>query len=75
MFFVDKLDYGVIGLGYATSITYVSMFLFVSVYSLCLKDIKEALFWPTSDSFTGWGQYLRISIPSVIMFCAEGWAF
>ena len=75
MLFVYKLDYGVGGLGYATSITYFSMFLFVNIYSLCLKDIKEALFWPTRDSFTGWGQYLRIGIPSIIMICAEVWAF
>ena len=73
--FVKKWDYEVNGLGIASSITYISMYIFVTIYSHCLKDIKEALFFPTRDSFLGWGQYLQTSIPSVIMMCAEGWAF
>ena len=27
------------------------------------------------DAFTGWCEYLCISIPSTVMICAEWWAF
>ena len=73
--FIHKLDCGVEGLAYASLITYSSMFVFVTVFSHCLKDLEEALFWPTRDTFTSWGQYIKIGLPSVVMLCAECWAF
>ena len=72
--FVKQWDYGIKGLAYASLITYMSMFAFVTTFSHCLMDLKEALFWPTKDSFTGWGQYFRIGFPSVIMLSAGCWA-
>ena len=40
-----------------------------------MSSIKEALFFPTLDSFKEWGSYLRLSIPATVMLCAEWWAF
>jgi len=37
--------------------------------------MRDALFWPTKDAFTGWGEYLKISIPTLFMLCPEWWAF
>jgi len=37
--------------------------------------MKDALFWPTRDAFTCWGEYLKISIPTLFMLCPEWWAF
>ena len=73
--FIHKLEYGIEGIAYASLITYSSMFVFVTIFSHCLEDLKEALFWPTRDTFIGWGQYFKIGLPSVIMLCAESWAF
>ena len=72
--FVKKWNFGVNGLGIASSITFISMYIFVTIYSHCLTDIKEALFFPTRDSFVGWGEYFKTGIPSIIMLCNEGWA-
>ena len=63
------------GLGYATMVTYLLTFLFVTVYSHCIKEIKDALFFPTRDTFHGWYAYLAIGIPAMVMIMAEGWAF
>lgn len=27
------------------------------------------------EVFQGWGTYLRVAVPSMIMICAEWWAF
>ena len=75
MLFVKKLDYGIRGLGYATTLTYFSMLVFVTIYSLCIPRIKDALIWPNLDAFRGWGEYFSVGIPSCIMRVAEGSAF
>ena len=59
----------------AMATTYIFIFTFMTLHSHCIPQIKKALFWPTSDSFTGWGEYLAISAPATIMMCAEWWAF
>jgi len=30
---------------------------------------------PDIESFRGWGEYLKVSLPSTVMICAEWWAF
>ena len=75
IFCVSRFDMGVRGLGLATMITYFSMFFFTTIYSHCISAISEALQWPTKDSFVGWYDYLRISLPATVMLLAEGWAF
>jgi len=51
------------------------MFLFTTIYGHCIPEIKKAIQCPNKDSFTGWGAYLRISLPATVMLLAEGWAF
>lgn len=63
------------GLGLATALTNLLIFLFVTVYAHCLPEIKEALFWPNAQTFSGWGEYLRFGVPAAVMICAEWWAF
>ena len=73
--FVRIWEMDVDGLGYAYMLTNFSNFLFVTIYSHCITDIKPALFWPTRDTFHGWYAYLAIGIPAMIMLIAEAWAF
>ena len=47
----------------------------MTLNSHCIPEIREALFWPTFESLTGWGEYLAISIPVTAMICASWWAF
>ena len=73
--FTVKLGYGVEGLGIATTITYFTMLVMITVNTLLIKRIRKCIFCPTLESFTGWGSYFRLSIPSTIMLCAEWWSF
>ena len=50
----------VVGLAYATTISFFLMQVFVIFYARSLDSIKEALFWPTRDTFVGLGEYMRI---------------
>ena len=75
IFMVMRLNMGVEGLGIATMITYFLMYLFTILYALCIPQIRKAMFCPNKDSFTGWWDYLSISLPATVMLLAEGWAF
>lgn len=71
----SKWELGIRGLGIATMLSYFSMFVFVTIYSHCIPSIQKALFWPTKDTFTGWGPYLSIGLPAMVMLMAECWAY
>lgn len=75
LFFVNYCDMGIKGLGLATSIKDGILLLSVTVYGGYLEDIRPALFPPGYESFTEWGEYLKVSLPCTIMMCAEWWAF
>ena len=73
--FVVVLEMDIIGIAIATNITTFTMLFGITVYAQCIGSIKEALFFPTADSFKNWGEYLSLSIPATVMLCAEWWAF
>ena len=73
--FVKVWDMEIVGLAIATDITTFTMLVIVTGYAHCIKSIKETLFFPTTDSFRGWAEYLRLSVPATLMLCAEWWAF
>ena len=43
----------------------------MTIYSSCLKDIKEAWFVPNMDTLKGWGQYLGLGLPGCLMVFLE----
>ena len=45
------------------------------IYAAKVKSIETAIFMPTVDAFRGWGMYLKLSIPSMLMYCPEWWSF
>ena len=73
--FIEKLDYGVEGLGYATSITYFIQFFVITVNTCLIPKIRDCVFFPTIESFSGWYDYFRLSVPATVMLCAEWWSF
>jgi len=76
LLFVVKLEMGVQGLGIATSITYFTCWLLITVYShFCIPKIRKAFYCPGKESFRHWWQYLKISLPNTVMVCATYWAF
>lgn len=46
-----------------------------SLYILIKNPLPESLFFYNRDSFRGWCEYLKISIPATVLMCAEWWAF
>lgn len=75
IFWVRPSGLGVRGLGLATMITYISMWLLSEVYAFSIPTVRKALQWPSRETFIGWKDYLAISLPATIMLLAEGWAF
>ena len=74
--FIVYFGWGVVGGGMAMATTYIIIFTFTTVHShFFIPKIKQALFWPTIYSFTGWGEYLAISKPATVMMCADVWAW
>lgn len=73
--FVSYLDFGIRGLAYASSIKDFVLIMTVMIYGNCSEKIRPALSMPDSDSFRGWGEYLKIALPSTVMICAEWWAW
>lgn len=74
-FFVVYLDLGIRGLAYASSVKDFVLILSVMIYGNCSEKIRPALSMPDSESFRGWGEYLKVALPSTVMICAEWWAF
>jgi len=72
---VTYLGMEIKGVALATFLTYFSQFIFVEIYGLFVPEVRAAMFFPTKESFREWGSYLKLSIPSTLMLCAEWWAF
>jgi len=72
---VVHLDLQVVGLGLATAITNVGIFLMITIYAHCIPKIKESLFCFDDSAWSGWGEYFKLGVPSTVMICAEWWAF
>lgn len=66
---------GIKGLGLATSVTNFNLLTITLIYCHCTPDISRALVMPTKSCFRGWSEYLKVSLPSTVMICAEWWAF
>ena len=73
--FTVKLDLGVEGLGYSTTITYFTMLVVITINTCLIEKISKCIFFPTLESFSGWGAYFKLSIPATVMLCAEWWCF
>lgn len=73
--FVTWMDMSVIGLGLATSLTYLLMLVMITQYAQCVSRISDALFCFERDVFSGWGEYFKLGVPAMVMICAEDWAF
>jgi len=68
--FVDYFDWGIKGLGLASSTKDFVLIATVMIYGSCSEKIKPLLLTPDLDSFRGWGEYLKVSLPSTVMICA-----
>ena len=74
-FFINVMETDIIGLAIASSIKDFVALIITMIYGSCSSRINIALVPITMDAFTGWGEYLKISLPSTAMICSEWWAF
>ena len=64
------------GLALASSIKDAALLSILVLYGRCSARIYPSLQPPLSAaSFSGWGEYLKVSVPATVMICAEWWAF
>ena len=47
----------------------------VKTWMQCSKTVKPILAPIDKETFCGWSEYLKISLPSTVMLCSEWWAF
>jgi len=74
--FVTCMQLEVLGLVISSSLTFSLQLAIVMVYaSWFLPDLQEAIQMPTKDVFSEWRSYFSLAIPSMMMLCAEWWAF
>ena len=72
--FFKWLDLGILGLAIATSIKDFVLLVMVMTYCCCSSHFKQTLQPVDSETFTGWGSYLKVSLPATVMMCSEWWA-
>lgn len=68
-------DMGITGLAIASSTKDFVLLAITMLYGYCTPQINEALTPIDSEAFKGWGQYLKVSLPTTVMICSEWWAF
>ena len=73
-----KLEWGVVGVGIATLITCALNMLFVMLYTW-KRSIYKVQPLPTNIrkllNGTDVNIYMKISVPSIVMLCADWWAY
>lgn len=73
--FTDILLLEIMGIAYATLITYLTLFIITLLYASFQKDIRAAMFMPNKDSFKDLNLYLKMAFPSMAMTTTDCWVF
>jgi MATE family multidrug resistance protein len=73
--FMVVFDFGVEGAALSLVISQLINVIFGSYYIYIIKPLPESIFMFYKQSFRGWWNYLKISIPSAFLMCAEWWAW
>ena len=71
---VVYFDLGIIGLAAAISIKECAQFSMTLIYCYWSEEVNKVLIPIGSESFQGLGEYLKLSISSIMMICASRWA-
>jgi MATE family multidrug resistance protein len=69
------IDYGVEGAALSLVISQFINVILGCFYIYIIKPLPESVFMFYKQSFRGWWNYLKISIPSAFLMCAEWWAW
>ena len=73
--FIFKLEYDALGCGISMIISQSINMILSSLYIHLWNPCPESYFCLNYDCFKGWLSYLKFTFPSLILMCAEWWAF
>ena len=73
--FVTKMGLGIAGVGYASTISNLTVYVSVVIYTSFVPEIQDAVFMPDKRTFRGIDQYLSLGVPSALMIMLEWWAY
>ena len=65
--FVYVLDMDMVGLAHALTCSMTITFFVLIGQVAYREDIKDAVFWPSWESFQHWGDYMKISLPIICL--------
>ena len=72
---VQRYELNIEDLAIAMSVNYFFMIAFLIIYcNFCSKQTKHIKFIPDRESFEGWGDYLKFSVPATMLICPQIWA-
>ena len=74
-YFVWKLNYGIIGTGYASTITNLTNYVCLIIISLCNEEVRKTMVWPDRRSLDGIYGYLKMGAPVVFMTAIDFWVY
>lgn len=69
------MELGIVGIGYASTLSNLTVYSSLIIYSSCIPELKEAVFLPDKKTFRMLSQYLALGVPSVLMMMLEWWAY
>ena len=73
--FIFELEYDALGCGISMIISQSINMILTSLYIHLWNPCPESYFCLNSDCFRGWWSYLKFTLPSLFLGCAEWWAF
>ena len=69
--FTQVLEMKVDGLAYAYVITSFTVLFLITISQCFIYEIKEALFFPTKETWNNWYEYFALLIPSIVVTFAK----
>jgi MATE family multidrug resistance protein len=73
--FVWKMKLGIVGTGYAATITNLINYLFLTIISFCHSEVRQTMVWPDKNTFQGITGYTSLGLPFVYMSALEFWVY
>ena len=73
--FMMYFEMDISGLALALSIKDFALMIMTMIYSNCSETVRKTIVPFDCQALEDWGEYLKISIPAMIMICSERWAF
>ena len=73
--FVDRLDWGIAGTGYANVLNQFVQFCLLVILTNIEEDMQEAIVPADSRMLNGLWSYAKLGVPSTIMICLDQWCW